>query len=114
MCVRVCVCVFCTHTQVTTTRACFTMCMYVCVRVRACVCVCLCVCVSQVSPHEFMQSVITSSKRRFTIEAQSDPVEFWSWLLNALHFDLTGGKVKKRSIITDCFQVGVCVRVCVS
>ncbi len=66
----------------------------------------MCVSVNaQVSPHEFMQSVISASKRRFTIEAQSDPVEFWSWLLNALHFDLTGGKVKKRSIITDCFQV---------
>ncbi len=37
--------------------------------------------------------------------AQSDPVEFLSWLLNSLHSDLTGGKLKQRSIITDCLQV---------
>jgi U4/U6.U5 tri-snRNP-associated protein 2 len=47
----------------------------------------------QVSPHEFMQAVMSSSQRRFTIEQQSDPVEFWSWLLNTLHFALTGGLV---------------------
>lgn len=45
------------------------------------------------------------SKKRFIIDKQSDPVEFVSWLLNSLHFDLTGGKVKKSSIITQCFQV---------
>lgn len=44
-----------------------------------------------------------SSKKRFRIGAQSDPVEFMSWLLNTLHSDL---KTKKnRSIIYDCFQV---------
>ncbi|KAI8475879.1 MAG: ubiquitin-specific protease 39 [Monoraphidium minutum] len=58
----------------------------------------------QVSPHEFMQAVILASKRRFTIDTQSDPIEFWSWLLNALHLDLTGGKPKKRSVISDTFQ----------
>lgn len=47
-------------------------------------------CCLQVSPHEFMQAVMAASKRRFTIEQQSDPVEFWSWLLNTLHLDLTG------------------------
>ena len=35
---------------------------------------------------------------------QSDPVEFASWLLNTLHGDLTGGKRKKASIVTRCFQ----------
>ena len=35
---------------------------------------------------------------------QSDPVEFASWLLNVLHGDLTGGKRKKPSIVTRCFQ----------
>ena len=59
----------------------------------------------QVSPHEFMQAVILASKKRFTLDHQSDPVEFASWLLNALHFDLTSGKIKKQSIITQCFQV---------
>ncbi|MEW5319670.1 MAG: hypothetical protein WDW38_010810 [Sanguina aurantia] len=58
----------------------------------------------QVSPHEFMQAVVASSKKRFTIESSADPVEFWSWLLNSLHLDLTGGKPKKQSIITKCFQ----------
>ncbi|KAB1221772.1 U4/U6.U5 tri-snRNP-associated protein 2 [Morella rubra] len=56
----------------------------------------------QVSPHEFLQAVMKSSKKRFRIGAQSDPVEFMSWLLNTLHSDL---KTKKnRSIIYDCFQ----------
>lgn len=52
-----------------------------------------------------MQAVILASKKRFTLETQSDPVEFASWLLNALHNDLTSGKLKKQSIITQCFQV---------
>ncbi|KAK9996840.1 hypothetical protein SO802_021526 [Lithocarpus litseifolius] len=56
----------------------------------------------QVSPHEFLQAIMKASKKRFRIGAQSDPVEFMSWLLNTLHADL---KTKKnRSIIYDCFQ----------
>nr|POE91900.1 u4/u6.u5 tri-snrnp-associated protein 2 [Quercus suber] len=56
----------------------------------------------QVSPHEFLQAIMKASKKRFRIGAQSDPVEFMSWLLNTLHADL---KIKKnRSIIYDCFQ----------
>lgn len=39
-----------------------------------------------------MQAVMSASKRRFTIDVQADPVEFWSWLLNTLHMDLTGKK----------------------
>mmetsp|Transcript_43354 Transcript_43354/g.130013 ORF Transcript_43354/g.130013 Transcript_43354/m.130013 type:complete len:540 (-) Transcript_43354:664-2283(-) len=58
----------------------------------------------QVSPHEFMQAVMTTSKKRFVIERQGDPVEFYLWLLNTLHFDLTDGKPKKQSVITQCFQ----------
>mmetsp|Transcript_1843 Transcript_1843/g.3789 ORF Transcript_1843/g.3789 Transcript_1843/m.3789 type:complete len:584 (+) Transcript_1843:83-1834(+) len=57
-----------------------------------------------VSPHEFMQSVMSKSGKRFRIDTQSDPVEFFSWLLNALHQDLTGGKRKSPSIITQCLQ----------
>jgi U4/U6.U5 tri-snRNP-associated protein 2 len=37
-----------------------------------------------------MQAVMSASQRAFTIEQQSDPIEFWSWLLNALHLALTG------------------------
>lgn len=59
----------------------------------------------QVSPHEFMQVVMRASNKRFTIEQRGDPVEFWSWFLNSLHLDLTGGKRKKPSVISRCFQV---------
>lgn len=59
----------------------------------------------QVSPHEFMQAVMAASNKRFTIEQQGDAVEFWSWFINQLHLDLTGGKRKKASVISKCFQV---------
>ena len=58
----------------------------------------------QVSPHEFMQAVMGASAKRFGADVQRDPVEFWSWLLNALHRDLTGGRPRRRSVITDAFQ----------
>ncbi|XP_047163087.1 U4/U6.U5 tri-snRNP-associated protein 2-like [Vigna umbellata] len=57
----------------------------------------------QVSPHEFLQAVMKASKKRFRIGAQSDPVEFMSWLLNTLHADLKTSK-KNTSIIYECFQ----------
>ncbi|PON80701.1 Ubiquitinyl hydrolase [Parasponia andersonii] len=57
----------------------------------------------QVSPHEFLQAVMKASKKRFRIGAQSDPVEFMSWLLNTLHSDLRSSK-KNSSIIHECFQ----------
>jgi ubiquitin C-terminal hydrolase len=59
----------------------------------------------QVSPHEFLQAVMVASKKRFRIGAQSDPVEFLSWLLNTLHVDLGGTKEPDSSIIDKCFQV---------
>ncbi|KAK9147240.1 hypothetical protein Scep_005997 [Stephania cephalantha] len=58
---------------------------------------------TQVSPHEFLQAVMKASKKRFRIGAQSDPVEFMSWLLNTLHADLRSSK-KNSSIIYKCFQ----------
>ncbi|XP_022716194.1 U4/U6.U5 tri-snRNP-associated protein 2-like [Durio zibethinus] len=57
----------------------------------------------QVSPHEFLQAVMKASKKRFRIGAQSEPVEFMSWLLNTLHADLRTSK-KSSSIIHKCFQ----------
>ncbi|XP_034698529.1 U4/U6.U5 tri-snRNP-associated protein 2 [Vitis riparia] len=57
----------------------------------------------QVSPHEFLQAIMKASKKRFRIGAQSDPVEFMSWLLNTLHGDLRTSK-KNSSIIYNCFQ----------
>eukprot|EP00039_Didymoeca_costata_P007298 m.98366 g.98366 ORF g.98366 m.98366 type:complete len:558 (+) comp13632_c0_seq1:32-1705(+) len=56
---------------------------------------------SHVSPHEFLQAVTNASKRRFKIVEQSDPFDFLSWLLNALHDKL---KKKKRSIVSDTFR----------
>ncbi|KAH0995561.1 hypothetical protein GBA52_019425 [Prunus armeniaca] len=44
-----------------------------------------------------------ASKKRFRIGAQSDPVEFISWLLNTLHAHLTNSK-QDSSIIYECFQ----------
>jgi len=58
----------------------------------------------QVSPHEFMRAVMRESGKRFVIDAQSDPGEFLSWLVNSLHLGLTNGKRRKPSIITRCFQ----------
>ncbi|KAK9103914.1 hypothetical protein Sjap_021168 [Stephania japonica] len=43
-------------------------------------------------PHEFLQAVMKASEKRFRIGAQSDPVEFMSWLLNTLHADLRSSK----------------------
>lgn len=57
-----------------------------------------------VSPHELMQVVSVESKKRFSVDSKSDPVEFLSWLVNKLHFELTGGKRSKPSIVTQCFQ----------
>lgn len=48
-------------------------------------------------PLSCVQAVMSASSKRFTIDRQSDPVEFLSWLANTLHHDLTGGKRKKRS-----------------
>ncbi|KAI3742831.1 hypothetical protein L1987_60527 [Smallanthus sonchifolius] len=48
-------------------------------------------------------SMDDASKKRFRIGAQSDPVEFMSWLLNTLHTDLKSSRTKK-SIIHQCFQ----------
>jgi len=57
-----------------------------------------------VSPHEFMQAVLAASKRRFLVDAQSDPVDFLSWLLHQLHQDLSGKKKGGKSVINRCFQ----------
>lgn len=40
---------------------------------------------------------MAASGKRFTIDRQGDPVEFFSWLANTLHTDLTGGKRKRHS-----------------
>ena len=51
-----------------------------------------------------MQAVMAASSKQYSIDKQSDPVEVCAWLLNTLHGDLTGGRRKRASIITFCFQ----------
>lgn len=52
---------------------------------------------SHVSPHELLQEVSLRSNKRFTLTAQSDPVDFLSWFLNHLHLGLGGSKTKPGS-----------------
>jgi U4/U6.U5 tri-snRNP-associated protein 2 len=58
----------------------------------------------QVAPHEFLLAVGAASGGRFSADRQADPVDLWAWLLNALHFVLTAGRPRRRSVVTDCFQ----------
>lgn len=60
---------------------------------------------SHVSPHELLQEISLRSNKRFTLTAQSDPVEFLSWFLNNLHLGLGGSKTKPgSSMIQRTFQ----------
>ncbi|KAG9303122.1 hypothetical protein G9A89_005080 [Geosiphon pyriformis] len=58
----------------------------------------------QVSPHELLQEISNASDKRFKLAEQSDPVEFLSWFLNALHKDLGGTRKRDSSIIYKIFQ----------
>ncbi len=57
-----------------------------------------------VSPHEFLQAARAASGGRFAADAAADPVDFFAWLLNALHRELTGGRRKASSVLTECLQ----------
>jgi U4/U6.U5 tri-snRNP-associated protein 2 len=57
-----------------------------------------------VSPHEFLQAARAASDGRFAADAAADPVDFFAWLLNALHRELTGGRRKAASVLTECLQ----------
>jgi U4/U6.U5 tri-snRNP-associated protein 2 len=60
---------------------------------------------SHVSPHELLQEISLKSNKKFTLTAQSDPVEFLSWFLNNLHLALGGSKTKPgSSFIQQVFQ----------
>ncbi|CAG8981003.1 hypothetical protein HYALB_00013323 [Hymenoscyphus albidus] len=60
---------------------------------------------SHVSPHELLQEISLRSNKKFTLTAQSDPVDFLSWFLNNLHLSLGGSKTKPgTSMIQKCFQ----------
>ncbi|KAK4046024.1 Ubiquitin carboxyl-terminal hydrolase 10, partial [Microbotryomycetes sp. JL201] len=58
----------------------------------------------QVSPHELLQECSNASGKRFKITEPGDPLEFLSWLLNALHKDLGGNKKPRSSVIYSAFQ----------
>lgn len=60
---------------------------------------------SHVSPHELLQEISLKSNKKFTLTAQSDPVDFLSWFLNNLHLALGGSKTKPgSSMIQQVFQ----------
>lgn len=60
---------------------------------------------NHVSPHELLQEISLRSNKRFTLTAQSDPVEFLSWFLNNLHLGLGGSRAKPgSSIVQRIFQ----------
>ena len=60
---------------------------------------------AHVSPHEFLQQVIRTTKNQFKLDEQGDPIDFVTRLLNDLHRQL-GGNPKKQasSIIYKLFQ----------
>ncbi|GLD91522.1 hypothetical protein PINS_up021078 [Pythium insidiosum] len=57
-----------------------------------------------ISPHEFVQEVSVSSKKRFHIGQQEESFEFLSWLLNELHRGLGGSHKPGSSVVHKCFQ----------
>ncbi|GJC93449.1 ubiquitin carboxyl-terminal hydrolase [Colletotrichum higginsianum] len=60
---------------------------------------------AHVSPHELLQEISLLSNKRYTLTAQSDPVEFLSWFLNNLHLGLGGSKTKAgSSVVQRIFQ----------
>jgi len=59
---------------------------------------------SHISPHEMLQAVVICSKKKFQFTKQGDPIPYLSWLLNSLHYTLTGAKIKRSSVIFDTFQ----------
>ncbi|POR34301.1 Putative mRNA-splicing protein ubp10 [Tolypocladium paradoxum] len=60
---------------------------------------------AHVSPHELLQEISLRSNKRFTLTAQSDPVDFLSWFLNNLHLGLGGSKTRPgSSMVQRTFQ----------
>ncbi|CAI5725617.1 unnamed protein product [Peronospora effusa] len=57
-----------------------------------------------ISPHELVQEISVSSKKKFHVGTQNESVELLAWLLNELHRGLGGSKKSGSSIIHKCFQ----------
>lgn len=62
---------------------------------------------SMVSPHDFIQAMTVSSKRKFHIGKQAEAVDLMVWLLNELHRGLGGSRKSNSSIIYKTFQGNV-------
>ena len=55
--------------------------------------------------------LVDAGDNRFSINAQGDPVEFWTWLVHSLRTDL--GASKRKSVFTQCLQARTpCWHVC--
>lgn len=63
---------------------------------------------AHVSPHEMLQAIVLSSKKKFEFTKQSDPIIFLGWFLN----NLMGPKREKSSIVKRTFQgkIGIATR----
>lgn len=55
---------------------------------------------AHVSPHEMLQAIVLSSKKKFEFTKQSDPIVFLGWFLNSL----MGPKREKNFIVKQTFQ----------
>lgn len=55
---------------------------------------------AHVSPHEMLQAIVLTSKKKFEFTKQSDPIVFLGWFLT----NLFGPKREKNSIIDETFQ----------
>lgn len=61
---------------------------------------------AHVSPHEMLQAIVLTSKKRFEFTKQSDPIIFLGWFMNAL----LGPKRVKDSIVMRTFQGKIRIR----
>lgn len=70
-----------------------------------------------VSPHEIMQQVVAASENRFTPLSQSDPVDFFVWLIHTLHREVRSTAKREKAagepvcaeranknLLRDCLQ----------
>jgi U4/U6.U5 tri-snRNP-associated protein 2 len=61
---------------------------------------------AQYSPHELVQEVSKSSKKRFDMTKRSDPVQFLTWFLNGVDAGLRSGD---NGIVKELFEGAVVV-----
>jgi len=56
---------------------------------------------NHISPHEFLQSVLDRSNKRFQVGVNSDPLDFISWFLRTMHLDLIANRKKSYNHFTN-------------